>query len=341
MHTFTSRIPTTQNYKWVIPISMFPQSNLTLKEHNRTLLYQLNTLYLFTKSDFKTVVLPQSAFALAAANSQIHTNNETRGTLIWRLPSMVLWIWIHLLIENISNQRLPGSVLEDTVNKPWRPIPSGRLTPQQARSILRTVVPVAMSISAYFGSLEASLALMVFIWLYNDLDGSNAGPLQRNVLNAAGLSCFGWGAVSVLLHNDRLVDDLLCQWLMLLAAVITTTVHAQDFPDLKGDTACGRITMPLLYGQAWSRYGLAVFLILWSVVCPAFWKVHSPLAWAAPLIIGSVMAGVTSFRWESCYDLLVWRLWCLWIGVLYVMPLFGEACLWDSVILLMSSDAMA
>jgi 4-hydroxybenzoate polyprenyltransferase len=178
------------------------------------------------------------------------------------------------------------------------------------------------------GSLQASLALIAFIWLYNDLDGSGAGPWQRNALNAAGLSCFGWGAVSVLFGGqiDALLTDVLCKWLLLLAAVIITTVHAQDFPDVEGDEACGRKTMPLLYGQAWSRYGLAVFLILWSAVCPAFWQVSSPLVWAVSLLIGGAMAALTVFRWDAYSDLIVWKLWCLWIGVLYLLPLFGHGC---------------
>ena len=237
---------------------------------------------------------------------------------------MLIWIWIHLLVENISNQRLPGSVVEDAANKPWRPIPAGRLTPSEAQILLRIAVPVAMGVSRILGSFEASVTLMTLIWLYNDLGGSGSGPWQRNVLNAAGLSCFGWGAVSVLLGGDDLLNNLLCKWLILLAAVITTTVHAQDFPDVDGDSACGRRTMPLLYGQVWSRYGLAVSLVFWSIVCLTFWDVSSPVVWSATLLIGGMTAGLTAFHWDPFYDRIVWRLWCLWISVLYLLPLVGR-----------------
>ncbi|KAH6678006.1 UbiA prenyltransferase family, partial [Halenospora varia] len=219
----------------------------------------------------------------------------------------------------------PGSVVEDTVNKPWRPIPASRITPYEAQRVLRVAVPAAMGLSAILGSFVASVTLMAFIWLYNDLEGSGAGPWQRNVLNAAGLLCFGWGAVLVLLGGDDLLNDVLCKWLMLLAAVIITTVQAQDLPDVGGDSAYGRKIMPTLYGQAWSRYGLAVLLLLWSVVCPAFWHVSSLLVWVATLLIGSTMTALTTLRWDPFFDLIVWRFWCLWISVLYLLSLYGQA----------------
>ncbi|KAF4630100.1 hypothetical protein G7Y89_g8045 [Cudoniella acicularis] len=287
-----------------VDVDAVKQTNL---QGSRTVWFYLKTMFMFTKSDFKTVVIPQSVFALAVVLSHTQTGNianDFRDLLKWRLPCMLIWIWTHLLVENISNQRLPGSVVEDTVNKPWRPIPAGRITPYEAQKVLRVAVPAAMGLSAILGSFVASVTLMVFIWLYNDLEGSRAGPWQRNVINAAGLSCFGWGAILVLLGGDNLLNDVLCKWLMLLAAVIITTVQAQDLPDMEGDSACGRKTMPILYGQAWSRYGLAVFLLLWSVVCPAFWHVSSPLVWAATLLIGSTMAALTTLRWDPFFDLI-------------------------------------
>jgi len=284
-------------------------------------------LFLFTKSDFKTVIFPQSVFALAFGLSLSQTGKVAyipREILKWRLLSMLLWVWIHLLVENISNQRLPKSVLEDVASKPWRPIPAGRLTPNEAQNLLRSTVPLAMGTSHLLGNFDASVTLMVFVWLYNDLGGDGAGPRQRNALNAAGLSCFGWGAIQALLGGDCPLSDFIYKWLMLLAAVITTTVHAQDFPDVDGDGASGRKTMPLIYGQAWSRYGLAVLVLFRSVVCPAFWHVSSLAIWAMMLLIGGAIATLTTFVWDPFYDRTVWKLWCLWMSVLYVLPVFGQ-----------------
>ena len=45
-----------------------------------------------------------------------------------RLPQVILWLQLHLLVEVITNKGMPHSVLEDGINKPWRPLPARRLT---------------------------------------------------------------------------------------------------------------------------------------------------------------------------------------------------------------------
>ncbi|CAG8953580.1 hypothetical protein HYFRA_00010039 [Hymenoscyphus fraxineus] len=289
---------------------------------NRTLWFHLNTLLLFTKSDIKTTLLPHTVFAISLVLHGAHAESILVGdNLKWRFPFMILWIWVHLLIFTIANQRLPACIVEDTANKSWRPLPSHRISVSEALVLLRTIVPIAMGLSILLGGFEASVTLMTFVWLYNDLEGSGAGPCQRNILNGAGYSCFGWGAVSVLVGGS--LNGLLLRWLLLLAAVITTTVHAQDFPDVEGDAKSGRETMPLRYGQAVPRYVLSILSIFWSAICLAFWNISSPLVWAAPILIGGTMAVMTAFRWNQWYDIWVWRLWCFWICILYTLPSFA------------------
>lgn len=274
-------------------------------------------------------------FTLAFASSQAARTTIPFQQLALRLPFVLLWIWLHLLVENISNQRLPGSVVEDGINKPWRPIPSGRLTPSEAESLLRVCVLLAMTTSIFLQAFEASTTLMAFIWLYNDLGGDGVGPLQRNAINAAGLGCFGWGGVSVLSGQGSgnghlggcfkpVLRPCLGMWLSLLSIVITTTVHAQDFPDVGGDRARSRGTMPLLYGETCSRWALAVSVVAWSFVCPAIWHVSSHWLWLASVTLGFVMSSLTILRRGAGSDMIVWKLWCLWISVLYLLPLFGE-----------------
>lgn len=74
----------------------------------RSLSFHLYTLFLFTKSDFKTVIFPQSIFAIAVALSGAAVSPRPySGTYIsavlLRVPHMVAWIWIHLLVENLAN----------------------------------------------------------------------------------------------------------------------------------------------------------------------------------------------------------------------------------------------
>ncbi|KAL7948443.1 UbiA prenyltransferase family domain-containing protein [Trichoderma barbatum] len=288
--------------------------------------YQLNTLLLFTKSDIKTVILPQSIFAITAVCS---TTKLTTASLGWgsefahvwgvasRVPLMLAWIWLNLLVEDIANQRLEGSIVEDAVNKPWRPLPSRRLTPEQARNWLVVAIVVAVSSSIVLGGYTASITLMLFIWMYNDLDGSNSGIWIRNALNACGLMCFSWGALATLSGGELLPRGF--TWILVTGAIIMTTVHAQDLPDIDGDMARGRQTVPLLYGETAARVSLAVMVMFWSVVCPLFWDA-SRWGWVASTGIGSTMSVLALQKRGQWWDEVVWKLWCLWMAALYLLP---------------------
>lgn len=242
----------------------------------------------------------------------------------YRLPHMAIWLWLHLLIEDISNQRMPESITEDEINKPWRPISSKRLNPAEAKNILRIGIILAMGLSLSLGNFVPSVTLMAMIWQYNDLDGSN-GAWRRNILTAAGLGCFSWGAVVALstapLRPEN--EELLRNWILLSSVVILTTIQVQDFPDTAGDIARGRSTMPLIYGETWSRWMTATFILLWSIVCPRFWQTKTIFASLTPLCIGAFLsASLTIMGRGQRLSEFAWKGWCVWIAVLYLLPLF-------------------
>lgn len=238
---------------------------------------------------------------------------------------MVLWLWVNLLIEDISNQRLPDAIAEDTVNKPWRPIPSGRLSGEEAQKILRTLIPVSLLTSALLQSFEPSVTFTTLVWLYNDLDGASAGPLQRNILNAAGFACFGWGAIATLSGSSKDVgcNTVLIYWIAMTAATVMTTIHAQDFPDVDGDKIRGRRTIPLVFNETWARGTLAGLVLFWSIACLRFWNVNSTLAWMAVLGMGVTISLNTTLNRTHSSDKFVWKLWCFWMTSVYFLPLFS------------------
>ena len=55
---------------------------------------------------------------------------------------------------------------------------------------------------------------------------------------------------------------MLRAWIALTALVTASTIHAQDFPDVEGDKERGRKTMPLVYGDFWSRATLAAMAMV-------------------------------------------------------------------------------
>jgi hypothetical protein len=77
----------------------------------------------------------------------------------------------------------------------------------------------------------------------------------------------------------------------LSAGIILTTIHTQDYKDIQGDTAAGRVTLPIAYPML-SRVVTAFVLIGWSWGISRAWR----LDYAAAAVMGvlSLVVG-TSF----------------------------------------------
>ena len=269
-------------------------------------------------------MFPQIAFGVfsALSGSRLTTNaTPTVLEVTSRLPRLVFWVWSNLLLETIANQRLPSSVLEDSVNKPWRPLPSGRLTPLEARRLLLGVFPLVSIASFFLGGLRETISLQVFSYIYNDLDGANRSFIIRNILNAGGIACFSIGASKVAAGFPRYtVNQRAYLWTVLLSTVISSTVHAQDLADMEGDRRRARRTIPLLYGEDVARWSIAVMVTSWSILCPLFWGSN---VFGCFLTLGvgcSLSVCVTRYR-DIKADEMVWQTWCAWMTVLYLLPL--------------------
>ncbi|OHW99273.1 prenyltransferase [Colletotrichum incanum] len=284
--------------------------------------FHLKTLYLFTRSDVKTVLAPQIIFIISAVLSckpLTTVHHKTAGEAVQRLPLAILWIWLNLIVCGISNQRLENSVIEDELNKPWRPLAAKRLTPGQAQRLLLGMIPLTVGVSAALGGVKPTLLMMTLLWMYNDLDGSSINIWARNAINTGGIMCFSAGSLEVLSRGELLPKSW--AWIGLTGAAIATTVQALDFPDMEGDKARGRKTIPLLYGENVARGGLAAMVLMWSIVCPMFWELRL-VFWTAPVGVGILMAALTILRRDEKSDDVVAKLWCLWMSVLYILPLF-------------------
>lgn len=294
----------------------------------RSLLFFIRTLWLFTRSDIKTVVGPQVAFGLVSAfsGSRLTTNPSPNGLEIaTRLPQLILWIWSTLLVHTISNQRLASSVVEDSANKPWRPLPTRRLTPAEARRLLLSLIPIVVLTSFLLGGwdgMQATIALQMFSYMYNDLGGANESFIIRNTLNACGLTCFsvGAGTVATGIAAGHSLNQRAYIWMALLAGVVTSTVHTQDLADEEGDRVRGRKTIPLIYGEEVARWSIAIAVVAWSVVCPAFWRL-TLLGYLPPLAVGGTLSmRVVCFQ-NIRADEISWQIWCAWMIVMYFLPL--------------------
>jgi 4-hydroxybenzoate polyprenyltransferase len=306
-------------------------------------------LWLFTFSDIKSVIVPHTLMAIANASSgQFILSTSTmrlagpamapsQADIVSRVPLTLFWIWLNLLVECIANQRLPGSIQEDSFNKPWRPLPSKRISPATVEKLLFYLIPTTLALSGWMGDMQfkASAALMSFTWMYNDLDGANFNWVVRNALNACGLVSFGIGGTAVAVMVEGNSDQgsfapKAALWFAVLWLVICTTIHAQDFADMEGDKARGRRSVPLLYGDRLARWSVAIPVLFWSIVAPAYWglpwhHLHLTGVAAAVLVLGSGISLATLvLGWNTVKtDKWVLRLWCLWAATIFVLPVLA------------------
>lgn len=291
---------------------------------NHGLCYHAYTIWLITRNDLKSIVLPETAFGIfSALAGPLLTTNENPNTVdvLLRLPSVVLWNWLNVLLFDIANQRLPASILEDSVNKPWRALPSGRITEREARWMLLTLIPITFLATLWLGGISETVVMMVLTWMYNDLGGADELYVVRNLINALGFMCYSSGATTVAAGFGRhsLTLDAYV-WIAIVGGIVFSTLSMQDLPDVEGDAARGRSTAPLLHGDAIARWTIAMPVLAWSVICPWFWDL-SWSGYAISIIVGNLLALRILFLRSIIADRGSWNLWCFWTIILYTLPL--------------------
>ena len=286
--------------------------------------YHLYTLHLFTASDLKTILIPETFFAISSvlSGSLLLTKNSSQPVteIVTRIPLVALWIWINLLPFNISNQRRPSAVLEDRTNKPWRPIPSERISARDAKWLMVALYAAALAVSVFLDCLVPSVTLIVLGCTYNDLGGADYSCVIRNLINAAGFTCFASGATMVASGHDAALNGKAYLWFLLIVAIVASTVQMQDIPDQEGDNARGRKTVPLVIGDEEARWTVAAPVAFWSFIAPSFWNV-SLLGFAAPLVLGMVIVERVFSQRSRTEDKRTFKVWNMWMMSLYLLPL--------------------
>lgn len=292
---------------------------------SKPLAFHLYTIWLITVNDLKSIVLPETVFGIfSALSGPLLTTNQSPSIseILGRLPHVLLWNWLNLLIFDIANQRLPESVQEDSINKSWRPIPSKRLSPDDARRLLLAAIPLVILCVFFLGGMTETLSMIALTWMYNDLAGADENYIVRNIINAIGFVCYSSGATVVAAgYGKHELNGQSIAWLTVVGLIVFTTLQMQDMADVEGDKARGRRTLPLVHGDAMARWSIAIPVIGWSVFCPRFWQA-TLIGYILPVVIGMLLSiRILTLR-SIAADRLTWKVWCAWTTVLYLIPAF-------------------
>ncbi len=151
----------------------------------------------------------------------------------------------------------------DAINKPERPIPSGRISLKKALiysiSLFIIGIIIAFAINWLLGMI-AFLSSLLMIYYARDLKTKCLiGNLTISFLTGL---CFVFGGIAV---NQIMVSIYLgfFAFLMTMAREIV-----KDMEDMEGDKQEGATTLPIVYGKKTSSVIAAFFMIFASVTSP-------------------------------------------------------------------------
>jgi len=243
------------------------------KSESKNLLYHLHTLFLFTHDQFFDTIIPGTVFGLLTtlAGPALSLPAQSVLAVLLRAPAISAWLWLIILQFCLQNQCSEGAEEEDAINKPWRPIPSQRITHVNATRLLMAVRLAAVTASWYLGVLYPFLVWSVLGSLYNDYGGSDRSGIVRNLFCGGFFTCSFGGALMIALNTSS-VSKAAGQWTFLVCwLILMTTIQTQEFRDEIGDTKRGRKTLVTELGRVGALWTVYVAVTFWSLyIRPTF-----------------------------------------------------------------------
>ncbi|KAI5120552.1 hypothetical protein M0805_000280 [Coniferiporia weirii] len=275
-----------------------------------TVSYHSRTLFLFTKSDLKTTVIPITSLAVASAPL----------ANLSHLPHVIFWIWFHVLQFDVSNQTVKPE--EDEYNKKDRPLPSKRISWRNALVLRWVLVPMCWALSACY-SVEvvyASIALCILTYAYDEMGFAAGHWLGRNVVNALGFLSFEVGACLIAGTNSHRLDSISATSILCSAGIFASTIQAQDFKDIVGDRLVGRKTLPIV-APTISRPTLLLGLLAWSVGLSSIWCLSTVVALAFNTL--ALLVGIRFMVFDTIRaDQRSFYLYNVWLSTAHALPAY-------------------
>lgn len=290
----------------------------------------ISLAHLITESNIKAYVQPVTMFAMLSIASGGVTSNPDPSwkDIALSFPRVFFYIWLYVLYFDCSNQKSPEAVEEDKINKPWRAIPSGRLSIEGAERWYKAAICILLAVSGlWLGGFPEAVAFMLETWAHDHASGSNYW-WSKNIINSLFYATGQLGGTRVAAESmsDTTMIRAGYEWCGMLLLETFTTIQVQDIRDQEGDAARGRSTMSIALGDKATRWITSVTITFWSFACPLYWangNLHG--GFVLPLLIGAVLVFRLLFCISVPADRLTWDLYTLmWLPALYATPLLSR-----------------
>lgn len=192
----------------------------------------------------------------------------------------------------------------DKINKPNRPIPSGRMTPEHALKFATVLLVSGMLVSVGV-SIVLNNYMMVLLWSLFTLIGVAYSVPPVKLKSRHILGNFSFGAfmgvtvfIGMVLQQAPMASASgLLVYALLVTLSIAGLITMKDFYDTEGDRAAGDITLPVKIGKKWAAT-ISIILI------------------AIPLILSTLAMSTVTF--ESFIESNFWTLIFITSFVVYI-----------------------
>lgn len=186
----------------------------------------------------------------------------------------------------------------DSINKPHRPLPSGKMTRREAWTFVVITYTIALSLVA--GVNRQTFAIYVLAALSTVAYSAPPVRLKRHpigsnviiaLIRGGLLKVAGWAAVATVLAS---VEPWYIGSIYVVFLLGATTT--KDFADIEGDRAAGCITLPVKYGAERSARAVSPFFIVPWLMMPlgVYLKILSGSE-SAILVLGVIMLAWGSY----------------------------------------------
>ena len=144
----------------------------------------------------------------------------------------------------------------DAVNRPRRPIPSGRISPDRARTWSIVLFAAGSAAALFINPLAFAIAAANSILLYLYARNLKVTPFAGNL-------AVGYLTGSTFLFGGAAGGDVgITFFLFSLAALVTLAREIEkDIEDVPGDSASGARTLPIVIGERRSSFLAALFVV--------------------------------------------------------------------------------
>jgi 4-hydroxybenzoate polyprenyltransferase len=199
----------------------------------------------------------------------------------WDFPQILTLIWgvLALVFVNAASNSLNQATdLDvDKINKPYRPIPRGDLTKDEARTVAWFFYLMTLWRASWVNRSFAFFILLIMLMTIC----YSVPPIQfkkrlwiSNLSIAATRGLLGFVAAWCIFDDNPFDNPTPWAMGLIMSVFIFGTITSKDFTDIDGDKAFGMRTIPVVYGLKKAALFTAMFFVLPFFLIPVLMYMH-------------------------------------------------------------------